>query len=65
MEIVCYAIVVITEDHLFTLLTLFGCIKMRGQWHSHFDNKESIFIYSCLQTNGTIKTVDSKINELC
>ena len=65
MEIVCYAIVVITEDHLFTLLKLFGCIKMRAQWHSQLDNQGSILIYSSLQMNETIKTVDSKINELC
>ena len=62
MEIVCYAIVVITEDHLFTLLKLFGCIKMRAQWHSQLDNQGSIFIYSCLQMNETIKNDDSKIN---
>ena len=65
MEIVCYAIVVITKDHLFTLLKRFGCIKMRAQWHSQLDNQGSILIYSCLQMNETIKTVDSKINELC
>ena len=67
MEIVCYTIVVITEDLFFTLLKLFGCINMRAQWHSQLDNHGSIFIYSCLQMNETIKTVDSKINdhELC
>ena len=38
MEFVYYAIVVISEDHLFTLLNLFGSIKTRAQWHSQLDN---------------------------